>query len=237
MSSWLGGHDNIIYEGGTDKEILDTYKKLLPAIAMVVGSNCLVVLRSCEEDLPCIAVENGRINNVTIGDPAPGFIVDAVKDEINNPGKNIIGVYYTKTKNEHTVKSVLYLIRNRSSKLIGCLCIGIDVSIPMNEFFEGFIPKADAVLADSISETNSTGASGIDALIQNSLDSAIASANMVQGISPTERNRMIVRQLRSDNIFTVRGAVNVVAKALGVSRYTIYNYLKDINSTEPEASN
>lgn len=43
---------------------------------------------------------------------------------------------------------------------------------------------------------------------------------------------MIVQQLKDENIFSVRGAVSIVANELGVSRYTIYNYLKDIAGTE-----
>ena len=57
-------------------------------------------------------------------------------------------------------------------------------------------------------------------------------AGNVKGLSATERNRMIVQQLKDENIFSVRGAVSIVANELGVSRYTIYNYLKDIAGTE-----
>ena len=62
--------------------------------------------------------------------------------------------------------------------------------------------------------------------------SSASTAGNVKGLSATERNRMIVQQLKDENIFSVRGAVSIVANELGVSRYTIYNYLKDIAGTE-----
>ena len=56
----------------TDRAILDSYAKLLPAFSAVLGGCCLVVLRSAaEKTYPCIAVENGVINQTNIGDPAP----------------------------------------------------------------------------------------------------------------------------------------------------------------------
>ena len=66
----------------TDRAILDSYAKLLPAFSAVLGGCCLVVLRSAaEKTYPCIAVENGVINQTNIGDPAPNFIIDAIGDD------------------------------------------------------------------------------------------------------------------------------------------------------------
>ncbi|WP_082210491.1 helix-turn-helix domain-containing protein [Desulforamulus hydrothermalis] len=33
-----------------------------------------------------------------------------------------------------------------------------------------------------------------------------------------------------NKVFSIKGAVDVVARELGVSRYTIYNYLDEINA-------
>lgn len=45
----------------TDRAILDSYAKLLPAFSAVLGGCCLVVLRSAaEKTYPCIAVEKRR---------------------------------------------------------------------------------------------------------------------------------------------------------------------------------
>ena len=134
----------------TDRAILDSYAKLLPAFSAVLGGCCLVVLRSAaEKTYPCIAVENGVINQTNIGDPAPNFIIDAIGDEDRSGQRNIIGPYITKSQDEHAIKCVVYMIRNSEKQVIGCLCIGIDLSMPVNVFFESLMLKVDEGLAEA----------------------------------------------------------------------------------------
>ena len=217
----------------TDRAILNSYAGLLPAFSAVLGGCCLVVLRSAEEKTyPCIAVENGAINQTSVGDAAPNFIVDAIGDEDRSGQRNIIGPYITKSQDEHSIKCVVYIIRNSEKRVIGCLCIGIDISMPVNVFFENLMLKVDERLAEGISEPKRSSVPDIDLVVKKSMINAQEKAGAVKGISATERNRLIVQQLKDENIFNVRGAVNIVANELGVSRYTIYNYLKDIAGNE-----
>jgi len=41
-----------------------------------------------------------------------------------------------------------------------------------------------------------------------------------------------VRQMQDRGIFIVKGGVEKAAKALGVTRYTIYNYLEEIRQSQ-----
>lgn len=44
----------------------------------------------------------------------------------------------------------------------------------------------------------------------------------------------IVRQMQEKGLFIVRGGVEMAARVLGVSRYTVYNYLDEIKkSSQP----
>ena len=43
---------------------------------------------------------------------------------------------------------------------------------------------------------------------------------------------LLVQSLESQGAFLIRGAVEHVAKAMGVSKFTIYNYLKEIRSQD-----
>ena len=109
------------------------------------------MLRSAaEKTYPCIAVENGVINQTNIGDPAPNFIIDAIGDEGRSGQRNIIGPYITKSQDEHAIKCVVYMIRNSEKQVIGCLCIGIDLSMPVNVFFESLMLKVDEGLAEGM---------------------------------------------------------------------------------------
>lgn len=215
-----------------NEEILSAMAGVVHAIALVFGPTCLVVLRSMDQGMPCIAVANGERNDVSIGLPAPEFILDAVEEEGKAREKQDIGIYYTRTKKEHTMKCVVHMVRNHEGDVIGTLSIGIDISAPLHEFIRSFIPVVDNNLAESISEPLSAGLTDIMALIHERVESAALALSNVAGLSSADRNRAIVCQLMKENIFSIRGAVNYVANELGVSRYTIYNYLKDINTAK-----
>ena len=46
-----------------------------------------------------------------------------------------------------------------------------------------------------------------------------------------EDKLVIVRRLDEKGVFLVKGAIDYVANILGVSRYTIYNYLDEVRSS------
>ena len=75
-----------------DQEQLNIIKSIMPGIALSFGPNSLVSLHTTEfPNLPCIAVENGHINNLTIGSPASGFVRDAIIEEEKPSGRDIVG--------------------------------------------------------------------------------------------------------------------------------------------------
>ena len=43
---------------------------------------------------------------------------------------------------------------------------------------------------------------------------------------------VVVRELDERGVFLIRGAVSTVARVLGVSRYTIYNYLEEMKGQQ-----
>lgn len=211
-----------------DRRILTVMRTLLPGIALVFGPSCMVSLHSAAEPhFACIAVENGHINNISIGSPVSEFVEDILTDEAHHGGKNTVGIYYAKTADDHAIKSVINLIRNENQDLIGCMCICIDVSVPLHKFMRNFIPVVDKDLANSISDPIGNAIENVNDMIHISLEQALTTANGINSDSATERNKFVVKTLQNSGIFNIRSAVSIVAKELGVSRYTIYNYLKD----------
>lgn len=54
------------------------------------------------------------------------------------------------------------------------------------------------------------------------------------GVVRMKKNQKLeaVRQMQDRGIFIVKGGIEKAAAALGVTRYTIYNYLEQIRATE-----
>ena len=49
---------------------------------------------------------------------------------------------------------------------------------------------------------------------------------------PHERNRLIVKELYRRKFFQIKDAVDLVANKLGISRFTIYNYIRELRYEE-----
>jgi len=46
-------------------------------------------------------------------------------------------------------------------------------------------------------------------------------------LPPSEKNKLIIQELYKKGLFNVRGAIDLAAKEIGVSRYTVYNYIRE----------
>lgn len=198
---------------------------------MVSGPNCEVTLHSLEDmDHSVIAIENGFVTGRKVGSGMIPLIRDRLIEsgdgyQLDHSDDDIVGIFYSYNQEGHPLKSIVTLIRNPQQAIIGCIEIHIDVAMPLNEFVKTFLPSVNGGMMD---EFNEHVPSDVDQLIFSTLSTAVTKANNLKEISASERNRVIVRELNDRGIFNIRGAVETVAKQLGTSRYTIYNYLRDI---------
>jgi len=46
-----------------------------------------------------------------------------------------------------------------------------------------------------------------------------------------DEKKQLIQRLEKGGVFEIRGAVNYMAKVLGLSKYTIYNYLKEVRES------
>ncbi len=218
----------------SDRQIINGVLPLVRGISTVFGSNCGVSLHVRDGDaFPCVAHENGELMERGLGSNVSAFLLDIIRDESYAGGRSLIDLYYVKLANGHALKTVASLIRNPAGEIIACLCIGIDLSVPLHEFIRTFIPVVDDNLANSLAEPSSDSRSPNDIynFIQEFLELEIINSNELRSVSPTEKNKRIVKELQRRGIFKIRGSTSIVAQELGVSRYTIYNYLKSPDAT------
>lgn len=213
-----------------DYDQLNCLIPLIKGISTIFGSNCEVSIHSMDNlDHSIIAIENGFVTGRDVGDGMIPMMKDRFSnfhdEENSTPDDDVIGIFYHYSKSGHPLKSIAVLLRNIENTVIGCIGIHIDVSIPLNEFVQGFLPSVNGGMME---EFNDHIPNDTDQLIDTALHDATNCANALKGASMLERNRVIVKELNNRGIFNIRGSVETVAKELGTSRYTIYNYLRDV---------
>ncbi|KXS41810.1 MAG: hypothetical protein AWU54_1524, partial [Candidatus Frackibacter sp. T328-2] len=137
--------------------------------------------------------------------------------------QNMILNYVSEIEDEIKMKSSTMLIRDENEKIIGALCINFDltsVNIAKN-FLEdiSFIEENDS--KEKFPEN-------VDRFLEIMIEKAISIVNKPINVLAKEDKIRIVKYLHENNVFDIKGSVQIVANHLNVSKYSIYNYLEEI---------
>jgi len=213
-------------KGLLDKEnevVFHTLEAVVDSIAEAFGSNCEVVLHSLEDvGHSVVKIANSHVTGRKVGAPLTDFGLEILK-EADSLEKDVVGSYYSRLDDGRLLKSVTILVRNAQGNPIGQMCINIDLSVPLLDFLSGFLPKGGESSEKVIEHFPLT----LNELVSRTLEMVMTRATSQREGPPSEKNKVIVMELYKRGIFDVRGAIDVVAKKMGISRYTVYNYIRE----------
>lgn len=209
----------------TDYEILKSYEAVVDGLAMLIGEHCEIVLHSLE-DLKCSAVRiaNGEHTGRKIGSPITDLALRMLHD-MAGEDSSVSKAYFTRAKSGVLMKSVTIAIRNRDQRVIGLLCININLDVPFSQIIQTFIPPETHDVASSVNF-----ASSVDDLVAQTLEFSIEEVNGDRNVSNNAKNRQIVLSLYEKGIFDIKDAINQVAERLNISKHTVYLYIRQFKS-------
>lgn len=207
------------------KYLFDNMKMIAEAIGKTFGKNCEVVIHDYSvPNHSIIKIVNGHITGRKIGDSVTTLaLTDWRKGNIGGNSVNKMLNYQTKTKNGEILKSSSVFIKDKQNKIIGSLCINYRISeflIFRNivEEFCTFNKEKNEIFTNNVKEA-------LGAII----DKAIKKVGKPISILNREDKLKIINLIVNDGGFLIKGSIEQVANELKISRYTIYNYLKELN--------
>lgn len=208
-----------------DYEILASYEAVVDGLAMLIGGHCEIVLHSLE-DLKCSAVRiaNGEHTGRKVGSPISDLALRMLHD-MAGEDSSVSRAYFTRAKNGVLMKSVTIAIRNREQRVIGLLCINMNLDVPFSRIMQTFIPPETQDIATSVNF-----ASSVDDLVAQTLEFTIEEVNADRNVSNNAKNRQIVLNLYEKGIFDIKDAINQVADRLNISKHTVYLYIRQFKS-------
>lgn len=214
-----------------DHSILKGVQSVMKGIAFIYGKNCEVVLHSMEhEDRAIIAIENSHVSGRDRGEPMSDFVFKLL-EEMSTADEPFINFFKNTALSKNELKSCTTLIRNKKERIIGALCINMDISMPVKDFFSDFLQFNSENYAGT---KNAAYTQSTRELIDTSIDSALEVVNKKRGLSSTDRNKAVIYELYKKGIFSVKKGVEITAEELGISKFTVYNYLKALKGREIE---
>ena len=201
------------------QHLFTVLKDVAEGIVETLGSNCEVVIHDFNDLSASIIYIAGNVTNRKVGGP----ITDLTFKEYKGKGDNVENRYNytTRTRDGKILKSSTMFLRNAKNKVIGCLCLNIDVTQYINL----------KLLIDNI-----IGFKEIGELKNIEIEAISLEIAKKFGKSPANMNKderlEFIKTLNEKGIFVLKGSVDKIAKILGISKYTVYGYIQEIKNNE-----
>jgi predicted transcriptional regulator YheO len=167
-----------------------------------------------------IALYN-NISKRKVGDPSA--VTELGVDIKDFP--DVFDPYYKTNWDGKQLKCVSTTIRDESGAPIGLICINFDTSIfqTMNIQLEKFLSLANKNSLNPVERFGTNWQQQVSAFV----DEFARKHNVAINAMSKEQKAQLVGEMYDHALFNYRDAATYVARQLGVSRTTIYNYLKE----------
>lgn len=216
-------------EGGLHQN-LETALQLVEGLSSMLGSRYEVALHDLRHMERSIVAIHGNITNRSVGGPATNYLLQLLK-KYGDEAPNSIN-YRNVMPDGRVLRSSTFFIRDEEGHIIGSLCINQDltdfvVAAKLCQELTSFqeLPDekehAEEIFAQDIKDV-------MKAMVGTELEFLQKPVAYMQ----KEDKLALVQNMEEKGIFDVKGAVEYVAERLGVSNYTVYNYLKEIRSAK-----
>ncbi|BBC30990.1 hypothetical protein SGFS_022840 [Streptomyces graminofaciens] len=208
--------------------VVEIVAPIVPALAKALQPRTEVVLHDLTRMPNTIAAIAGAVTGREVGGPPTDLGLRTFR---SNQPEDMIN-YRTETAEGLVLRSSSMFFRTPSGVPVACLCVNSDVHD---------LQRAKEVLEALTAFNGATGASvaevpvetfpaTVDDLADGIIRQAIEDVGVPLHLMKKSHKVEVVRDLDQRGFFAIREAVDVIAQRLGVSRYTIYNYLNEISS-------
>lgn len=219
------------------KQIFNTLKQLADLTTNMFGDNCEVVIHDLTTEKMQLVHITGKVTKRTIGAP----VTDVVRKYLLLDGNAVQDrhCFMTLTDDGRELKSSTSYIRNSKGEVIYAFCVNFNTTDHHNaiQMLQAFVNKTATMTGGAGKKV--TGPEKISFSINHTSDSFFEQSVTEIGKRPasmnTEEKIRLVKILEKKGAFQIKGMVGQVALRLGVSNFTIYNYLKKIRAVNGTA--
>ena len=210
---------------------LEFLKNLAKGITSVFGDRCEVVIHDFSNIKSSLVYIDGNITKRRIGSPLPDMLYRLLK-EFGDDAPDKFG-YKSTTQDGKILKCSTNMARNEQGKLEGCLCINFNVTdftflaTAFNDF-TFLTNKSGNGTADSANQDDLP--STFAETMESAIDFVVAEHGKAPAILKKTDKLEIMQKLDKDGVFMIKGSIDYIARVFGASKYTIYNYLKQIRN-------
>lgn len=217
----------------SEKEyLLNFISRLSQVLGETLGKNCEIVVHDFSSpESSIIAIANGTLTGRKVGDTLDALGFQLLKA---HPASDLIN-YSAKTKEGKQLRSSSIFLRDEKGEIFGSVCINIDISalLQAQEWVHAALGTTTSAIDEHFERT-------VDEVLETLIQHAVSSTGKKTTDLTRDDKVAVVAYLEAKGAFLIRYSVERVAELLGMTKYTIYNYLDEIRKkqdrTELEAS-
>ncbi|NMM62297.1 hypothetical protein HBE96_06270 [Clostridium sp. P21] len=216
-----------------DRELIEKYIPMAEFISAILGNNCEVVIHDVTiPNNSIIFIKNGHLSGRRVGGPLTNLVLNIIQNE-SYQSKDFVANYKAEG-NFKTFRSASYFIKNEKNKIIGVICVNVDIEDYNN--VKKLMDSLSFISNESVKEiedikTQDKFYDNVDALLHTIINDIIHDVNIDPQRMSAEEKMYVVKQLYDKGAFNLKGAVVEIAKTLQVSEPTIYRYLNKFKSS------
>lgn len=234
--------DTVIRPTVDGERLIAVFSALVEPLGRSLPASTEVVLHDLSKLPNSIVAIHGTVTGRRVGDPATDLLLKKLMESSED---HAVG-YETHLPGGRRIRSSTMIIRDVSGQPVAALCINSDLSVweSLQEVAESMLdltrtPEAGPAPAVArpaplysadadYDDEPEVFLTDVEQLAAHLIRRAVSKAEVPVELMQKRHKVEVVRDLKGRGMFLLRDAVDMVATALGVTRFTIYNYLNEV---------
>lgn len=207
--------------------LLAVLAQVVDPLAATLGTGCEVVLH----DLTGLPESVYRISGGVTGRGPGAPATDLLIQHMRAGAPDHLISYPTRLPDGREGRSSTIVVRLPDGLPVAALCLNIDVSDlrRAHELLGGLLGDQAARIPEPAENTpNESFPRSVEELTGVLVQEAVAAQNVPVELMKKRHKLRVVARLQDMGVFLVKDAVETVAEAISVSRFTVYNYLNEL---------
>jgi predicted transcriptional regulator YheO len=201
---------------------LASLRHVCDAIVALYGPGCEAVLHDFSDLEHSVVHVAGNVTGRAVGAPLTDLGLRVLRS--GRPDQDVLA-YHSKAPNGALMKSVSVLLRNEpGGPVLGALCLNLDIEQfqRTRELLNNLVAIPHATAVQEHYPSNAKEA------IQGIVNDILNRHEWLLPDLSRDQRVAVVRALDQRGAFAFRSGPSIIAQILGISRFTVYKYLKEI---------
>lgn len=199
------------------------FESLMKGLTALLGSNCEVALHDLTGDYEStiVMIENGHVTGRRVGDCGSNLGLEVLRGTVEGGDKY---GYLSNSRDGNILRSSSIYIRNADGKVVGCLCVNMDISglrlaeQALKELTGNDTHREDEFFVNDVNE-----------LLDHFLQKAQEEVGKPVAYMTREEKVRAIKYLDNKGALLISKAGNRICSFFNISKFTLYSYLNEAN--------